>query len=329
MNITKDKKTIILWSATILLVLFAILFSAIKNTNSSSSDKTRIDSITKQLRCLECEGLSVYDSDTTLSSAIKNDVEKKVKKGESDSKIVSYYVSTYGEFIRLNPTSNDGNWAVYVFPVSAILILLLAVFVYTRKSKQINIGSKLKLNSHLILWVFIILTICTLGVIYKIDISNSDNKVLNTTKTLTTTTTIPEELEKTLINDVRTNPNALTYRALGLFQFARENYLDSLRNLDMAASLDPKDAASRAYASYIVLRAQQYESAKTRAQSAIDADHNNVPALFFQGLILRESPVLSDAEKQENIDKSNKNFDLVLQLDPNGEFSSQINEIRN
>ena len=91
MNITKDKKTIILWSATILLVLFAILFSAIKNTNSSSSDKTRIDSITKQLRCLECEGLSVYDSDTTLSSAIKNDVEKKVKKGESDSKIVSYY----------------------------------------------------------------------------------------------------------------------------------------------------------------------------------------------------------------------------------------------
>ena len=128
---------------------------------------------------------------------------------------------------------------------------------------------------------------------------------------------------------MRTNPNALTYRALGLFQFARENYLDSLRNLDMAASLDPKDAASRAYASYIVLRAQQYEIAKSRSQSAIDADHNNVPALFFQGLILRESPVLSDAEKQENIDKSNKNFDLVLQLDPNGEFSSQINEIRN
>ena len=98
-----DKKSLILWPLTVLLVIFALTFSMIKDdADAKSSQKNRVASITKQLRCLECEGLSVYDSDTSVSVAIKKEVAKKVKEGKSDEEIISSFDETYGEFVRLS-----------------------------------------------------------------------------------------------------------------------------------------------------------------------------------------------------------------------------------
>lgn len=318
------KKNLYIWGITIVLIVFALGFSVFNSSDKTQSVKEKTNSITKQLRCLECEGLSVYDSDTTLSVAIKRQVEEKVKDGQNKEEIISSFEDTYGEFIRLNPSSKDGNWAVFVFPVLAFIALLGAIFIYTRKTNSFKIGKYL-LNSKIFYWSIVVLVISASGIIYKVDVSNKQEKNIEAKQSTTQT---PEETRKSLEDALKSSPSAENYRALGIFQFAQEEYFDALKNLDQAVKLNPQDASSAAYASYIVFRAQQYESAKSRSKSAVEIEPNNIAALFFRGLILRESPTLSDQEKADNLAESNANFDKVIQLDPGSEFASQINEIR-
>lgn len=324
-RLTKDKKTLVLWAITVLLIVFAVTFSFVQK-NSEQSNKARANEITKQLRCLECEGLSVYDSNTSISSAIKKEVSKKVEKGESNNDIISGYVENYGEFIRLNPTSSDGNWAVFVFPIIAFLILISAIFVYTRKTSTFRFSKNIVLNTKLIFWVLVALIVSGTATIYKFDISNTKGKIASSSSVAKSDD--PAVLEKSLESQVKSNPSNENYRALGVFQFAQEDYLNSLKNLDMAVSLDANDATSQAYASYIIFRAEQYESARQRIDLAYSIDSNNISVLFFRGLIYREIPTISDAQKSQNLLESNKNFDSVIQLDPSSEFARQIKLIR-
>lgn len=322
---TKDKKTFTLWVTTILLIIFALTFSFVQKSSSAQSNKERVNSITRQLRCLECEGLSVYDSETSISSAIKKEVSSKVKEGESSKDIIAGYVETYGEFIRLNPTNNDGNWAVFVFPIIAFIVLVIAIFVYTRKKSSYKLGGNIVVNIKVCFWVLVALAFSGTAIAYKVDISNKNDNVV---VSKTSASEDPEALKKSLEAQVKLKPTNENYRALGIYQFAQEDYLSALKNLDIAVSLDSKDATSQAYASYIVLRAEQFESARQRADAAYDLDPNNISALFFRGLIYREVPTISDAQAAQYLAESNDNFDRVVQLDPDSEFAQQIGEIR-
>ena len=324
-KLAKDKKTLAFWAATILLILLAITFSVVKS-DSTQSDKARANEITKQLRCLECEGLSVYDSDTSISSAIKKEVDLKVKDGESNSDIIAGYVESYGEFIRLNPTSSDGNWAVFVFPIIAFIVLISAIFIYTRKKTTFKMGSGFILNIKILFWVVVVLVMSGTAIAYKIDVSNK-NVVTASTEQVSDPED-PATILKSLEAQVKLKPSNENYRALGIFQFAQEDYLNALKNLDIAVSLDSKDATSQSYASYIVFRAQQYESARQRIDMAFANEADNISVLFFRGLIYREIPTISDAQKTEYLAESDRNFDRVLELDPTSEFAQQITEIR-
>lgn len=324
-KITKDKKTLAFWAATILLIILAVTFSFVQS-DSKQSNKARANEITKQLRCLECEGLSVYDSDTSISSAIKKEVDLKVKNGESNSDIIAGYVESYGEFIRLNPTSSDGNWAVFVFPIIAFIVLISAIFIYTRKKTTFKIGSGFILNTKILFWVLVALVMSGTAIAYKVDVSNKNAVAASPEQT--SDSEDPATVLKSLEAQVKLKPTNENYRALGIFQFAQEDYLNALKNLDTAVSLDSKDATAQSYASYIVFRAQQYESARLRVDMAYSNEADNISVLFFRGLIYREIPTISDAQKAQYLAESNKNFDRVVELDPSSEFAQQIVEIR-
>ena len=58
--------------------LFLILFSF--NSLNANEDKLKIE-ITKNLRCLVCQGQSVYDSDSEFAVSLKLVVENKIQQG--------------------------------------------------------------------------------------------------------------------------------------------------------------------------------------------------------------------------------------------------------
>tara|TARA_B110001452_G_scaffold167984_1_gene140369 strand:- start:155 stop:514 length:360 start_codon:yes stop_codon:yes gene_type:complete len=77
--------------------------------------------ITKNLRCLVCQGQSVYDSDSEFATSLKLLVQNKIKQGLSDEQIYNFLTDKYGEWILYDPKLNKNTYLLWFLP---LLILL-------------------------------------------------------------------------------------------------------------------------------------------------------------------------------------------------------------
>ena len=101
--------------------LIVILF--IFNFNlSNAQDKSLHSKITKNLRCLICQGQSVYDSDSQFANSLKTLVDKKLNQGLSEDEIYEYFKDKYGEWILYDPELNKNTYILWLLPVFIFLI---------------------------------------------------------------------------------------------------------------------------------------------------------------------------------------------------------------
>ena len=84
----------------ILLLYFSFNFSYANEIN------TKVDQITKNLRCLICQGQSVYDSQSDFAVSMKLVVKNKIDEGKEDEEIYDYLKNKYGEWIVYEPEFN-------------------------------------------------------------------------------------------------------------------------------------------------------------------------------------------------------------------------------
>ena len=108
------------WAVLGAVVLVIVVWAAWPSGEQSDADQVR--SITKQLRCPDCESLSAADSQTASARAIRRDVTQRVAEGESSATIKRAYVDRYGESILLEP-DRDGIGLV----VWGLLLLVLVI----------------------------------------------------------------------------------------------------------------------------------------------------------------------------------------------------------
>ena len=93
------------------------------NTNSlDAKDNTLQIKITKNLRCLICQGQSVYDSDSEFANSVKFLVEKKLQEGLTEKQIYNYLKDKYGEWILYNPEFNKNTYFLWLLPILMFLI---------------------------------------------------------------------------------------------------------------------------------------------------------------------------------------------------------------
>jgi cytochrome c-type biogenesis protein CcmH len=101
------------------------------------SAAARAHDLETQIKCPECQGLSVADSQATTSQAIRADIKRRIAKGQSDDRIRQAYVDRYGESILLTPQSSGISLLVWVLP---LLVLGLGaagiVFVLARNRRE-------------------------------------------------------------------------------------------------------------------------------------------------------------------------------------------------
>lgn len=65
----------------------------------------RTDALAQQLRCPDCEGLSVADSPSASAREIRAQIADLVAAGATDEEVRDHFVARYGEWILLAPTS--------------------------------------------------------------------------------------------------------------------------------------------------------------------------------------------------------------------------------
>ncbi|MDC2976521.1 cytochrome c-type biogenesis protein CcmH [Candidatus Pelagibacter sp.] len=95
----------------ILLLYFSFNFSYANEIN------TKVDQITKNLRCLICQGQSVYDSQSDFALSMKLVVRNKIDEGKEEKEIYDYLKNKYGEWIVYEPELNQNTFFLWLIPL--------------------------------------------------------------------------------------------------------------------------------------------------------------------------------------------------------------------
>ena len=112
----------------ILLILFLTLsFQKLLIANNNS---LIIDKISKNLRCLICQGQSVYDSQSDFAISMKLLIKNKIENGESEDQIYDYLKNQYGEWIVYDPEFSKKNLILWIFPL--ILFIFGGLLIYRK-----------------------------------------------------------------------------------------------------------------------------------------------------------------------------------------------------
>ncbi len=93
-------------------VTFLIYFSS-----SDLKAKNLEIEITKNLRCLICQGQSVYDSDSEFANSVKILVEKKLNEGFDEKQIYAYLKNKYGDWILYDPGFSKNTYFLWLLPI--------------------------------------------------------------------------------------------------------------------------------------------------------------------------------------------------------------------
>ena len=112
------------------ILFFIIYLFHIFISNSSANANEDIDKISKNLRCLICQGQSVYDSQSDFAISIKMLIKNKLQEGKSEEEIYDYLIRLYGEWIVYDPEFSTKNLILWFFPL--ILFIFGGLLIYKK-----------------------------------------------------------------------------------------------------------------------------------------------------------------------------------------------------
>jgi cytochrome c-type biogenesis protein CcmH len=102
-----------------LIVFLLIGFSQLKSDEKNDELKNKI---LKNIRCLICQGQSVYDSESDFASSIKLTVSKKIKKGMPEDQIYKFLREKYGDWVIYEPKLNKNTYILWLLPLLLFLV---------------------------------------------------------------------------------------------------------------------------------------------------------------------------------------------------------------
>ena len=95
-----------------LIFFFNLLFSEYVNAENS-----KVNEISKNLRCLICQGQSVYDSNSEFALSVKMLISQKLAAGKSEDDIYNFLKSKYGDWIVYKPKINKYTLLLWLLPL--------------------------------------------------------------------------------------------------------------------------------------------------------------------------------------------------------------------
>ena len=107
--------------------LFLLSFIFSMNVNAENS---KVDEISKNLRCLICQGQSVYDSNSEFALSVKTLISQKLAAGNSEDDIYNFLKSKYGDWIVYEPEINKFTFLLWLLP---ILLFIFGGLLIVRK----------------------------------------------------------------------------------------------------------------------------------------------------------------------------------------------------
>ena len=114
--------------------IFIIIFLFFSLSNVYAEELDKRNKITKNLRCLICQGQSVYDSDSEFANSLKIVVDEKIKEGLSEKQIYDYFKEKYGDWILYDPGINKNTYFLWLLPL--LIFLFGGTIIYKKLIKK-------------------------------------------------------------------------------------------------------------------------------------------------------------------------------------------------
>ena len=119
-------------------IIFLFLFiNFIGNCYSDTGPYSKLENdIAKNLRCLICQGQSVYDSNSEFALSMRVYIKDQINSGYSESQIYNMLVQKYGQWIVYDPGYSKKTFLLWIIPI--LFFLLGGAILYLRiyKSKK-------------------------------------------------------------------------------------------------------------------------------------------------------------------------------------------------
>ena len=104
-------------------IVFLFLFiNFFGNCYSETEPYSKLENdIAKNLRCLICQGQSVFDSDSEFAISLKLVVKNKITEGFTEDEIYEFLKEKYGEWILYDPQFNKNTYFLWFLPLLIFL----------------------------------------------------------------------------------------------------------------------------------------------------------------------------------------------------------------
>lgn len=114
---------------------FIIIFFILSSNVFSASEELK-NKIYKNIRCIVCQGQSIYESNSDFAIDLKKLISKKLEIGENEKQIYEFLISRYGDWIVYNQGLNINSLALWLLPLIIFITGGFLIFRLNSKKKK-------------------------------------------------------------------------------------------------------------------------------------------------------------------------------------------------
>ncbi|MDG2187790.1 MAG: cytochrome c-type biogenesis protein CcmH [Hyphomicrobiales bacterium] len=117
----------------LLIYLLSITFIYASNIDETEMSNEVIE-ISKELKCLVCDGQNIFESNSNFSKDIKLYINKELINGKEKKEIISDIHSKYGDVILMRPPIQRNTYILWFLPSVILFIGILILYIKRRGS---------------------------------------------------------------------------------------------------------------------------------------------------------------------------------------------------
>lgn len=96
---------------------------------SDPAKEARAQDLMETLRCLQCQGQSIADSDAPIAGSMRSLVRERIAAGETPGQIRAWLIERYGDYVSYAPQLTTLTWPLFAVPG----VLVLTAFLLLRR----------------------------------------------------------------------------------------------------------------------------------------------------------------------------------------------------
>ncbi len=121
-----------------ILILIFLFINFFVNCYSQDEPYSKLENdIAKNIRCLICQGQSIYDSNSEFALSMRVYIKDQIDKGISERQIYNLLVKKYGQWIVYDPGYSKKTFLLWLIPILFFLLGGAIISLRIYKSKKI------------------------------------------------------------------------------------------------------------------------------------------------------------------------------------------------